>query len=126
VSFGFYHFACIMLLTYKPGPKFAIRNAASLSDTNVSLSSYHSPHSLLTPILSISSSTTPVLYAVHANARQGLYRCQSLYATPYSSGDLWSQMRPSVMRSFNFWSISKITTFGRLRGLLMLSRESGE
>jgi hypothetical protein len=36
VSFGFYHFACIMLLTYKPGPKFAIRNTASLSDTNVS------------------------------------------------------------------------------------------
>jgi hypothetical protein len=27
-----------MLLTYKPGPKFAIRNAASLSDTNVSAS----------------------------------------------------------------------------------------
>jgi hypothetical protein len=24
-----------MLLTYKPGPKFAIHNAASLSDTNV-------------------------------------------------------------------------------------------
>jgi hypothetical protein len=37
VSFGFYHFACIMLLTYKPGPKFAIRNPASLSDTNVSV-----------------------------------------------------------------------------------------
>jgi hypothetical protein len=38
VSFGFYHFACIMLLTYKPGPKFAIRNAAGLSDTDVSVS----------------------------------------------------------------------------------------
>jgi len=36
LSFGFYHFACILLLTYKPGPKFAIRNATGLSDTNVS------------------------------------------------------------------------------------------
>ena len=36
VSFGFYHFACIMLLTYRPGPKFAVYNAASLSDANVS------------------------------------------------------------------------------------------
>jgi hypothetical protein len=35
VSFAFYHFACILLLTYKPGPKFAIRNVTSLSDTNV-------------------------------------------------------------------------------------------
>lgn len=36
LSFGFYHFARILLLTYKPGPKFAIRNATGLSDTNVS------------------------------------------------------------------------------------------
>jgi len=35
VSFGFYHFACIMLLRYKPGPKFAIRNVGSLSPTDV-------------------------------------------------------------------------------------------
>jgi hypothetical protein len=35
VSFGFYHFACIMLLRYKPGPKFAIRNVGSLSETDV-------------------------------------------------------------------------------------------
>ncbi|KAH7378844.1 hypothetical protein BKA66DRAFT_421085 [Pyrenochaeta sp. MPI-SDFR-AT-0127] len=34
VSFGFYHFACIMLLSYKPGPKFAIRNTNRLSDTD--------------------------------------------------------------------------------------------
>ncbi|KAH6872616.1 hypothetical protein BKA58DRAFT_438723 [Alternaria rosae] len=34
VSFGFYHFACIMLLRYKPGPKFAIRNVGSLSETD--------------------------------------------------------------------------------------------
>ncbi|RAR07228.1 c6 zinc finger-like protein [Stemphylium lycopersici] len=36
VSFGFYHFACIMLLRYRPGPKFAIRNVGSLSDTDYS------------------------------------------------------------------------------------------
>ena len=36
LSFVFYHFACLMLLTYKPGPKFAIHNAASLSELNVS------------------------------------------------------------------------------------------
>jgi hypothetical protein len=35
VSFGFYHFAYIMLLRYKPGPKFAIRNVGSLSETDV-------------------------------------------------------------------------------------------
>jgi hypothetical protein len=35
VSFGFYHFACIMLLRYKPGPKFAIRNVGILSETDV-------------------------------------------------------------------------------------------
>ncbi|CAE7176213.1 hypothetical protein PTNB85_03240 [Pyrenophora teres f. teres] len=34
VSFGFYHFACIMLLRYKPGPKFAIRHVGSLSPTD--------------------------------------------------------------------------------------------
>ncbi|KAH7394079.1 hypothetical protein DE146DRAFT_765693 [Phaeosphaeria sp. MPI-PUGE-AT-0046c] len=34
ISFGFYHFACLMLLTYKPGPKFAIHNVASLSELN--------------------------------------------------------------------------------------------
>jgi hypothetical protein len=34
VSFGFYHFACIMLLRYKPGPKFAIRNVGILSETD--------------------------------------------------------------------------------------------
>ncbi|CAG5188981.1 uncharacterized protein ALTATR162_LOCUS12076 [Alternaria atra] len=34
VSFGFYHFAHIMLLRYKPGPKFAIRNVENLSDTD--------------------------------------------------------------------------------------------
>jgi hypothetical protein len=37
ISFGFYHFACILLLTYKPGPKFAIHNAVSLSETNVGI-----------------------------------------------------------------------------------------
>ena len=36
VSFGFYHLAHIMLLRYKPGPKFAIRNVESFSETNVS------------------------------------------------------------------------------------------
>lgn len=36
ISFGFYHFACILLLTYMPDPKFANRNAVSLSETNVS------------------------------------------------------------------------------------------
>ncbi|KAL6709445.1 hypothetical protein ACN47E_001380 [Coniothyrium glycines] len=35
VSFGFYHFACIMLLSYKPGPKFAIRNVDRLSDKDI-------------------------------------------------------------------------------------------
>jgi hypothetical protein len=35
VSFGFYHFAHIMLLRYRPGPKFAIRNVGSLSGTDV-------------------------------------------------------------------------------------------
>ncbi|CAO2656288.1 Nn.00g050910.m01.CDS01 [Neocucurbitaria sp. VM-36] len=34
VSFGFYHFACILLLSYKPGPKFAIRNVERLSDSD--------------------------------------------------------------------------------------------
>ncbi|KAF2033358.1 hypothetical protein EK21DRAFT_58774 [Setomelanomma holmii] len=37
VSFGSYHFACILLLTYKPGPKFAIRNVSSLSATNLQI-----------------------------------------------------------------------------------------
>ncbi|KAH8724578.1 hypothetical protein GQ44DRAFT_727654 [Phaeosphaeriaceae sp. PMI808] len=37
LSFGFYHFACILLLTYKPGPKFAIRNVSRLSDTNLQI-----------------------------------------------------------------------------------------
>ncbi|KAA8617327.1 C6 transcription factor [Pyrenophora tritici-repentis] len=35
ISFAFYHFAHIMLLRYRPGPKFAICNVGSLSDTNV-------------------------------------------------------------------------------------------
>jgi hypothetical protein len=26
IAFGFYHFTCILLLLYKPGPKFAMRN----------------------------------------------------------------------------------------------------
>jgi len=36
MSFGFYHFACILLLTYKPGPKFAIRNMSNPSNSSVS------------------------------------------------------------------------------------------
>ena len=36
VSFVFYNFACILLLSYRPSPKFAIRNARKLSDINVS------------------------------------------------------------------------------------------
>jgi hypothetical protein len=35
ISFCFYHFACIMLLRYKPGPKFAIRNVGSSKEAEV-------------------------------------------------------------------------------------------
>ncbi|KAF2129921.1 hypothetical protein P153DRAFT_227166 [Dothidotthia symphoricarpi CBS 119687] len=34
VSFGFYHFSCILLLSYKPGPKFAIRSSGRLSEVD--------------------------------------------------------------------------------------------
>ncbi|KAI8939425.1 hypothetical protein NX059_003205 [Plenodomus lindquistii] len=34
MAFGFYHFSCIMLLSYKPGPKFAIRTVGRLSETD--------------------------------------------------------------------------------------------
>jgi hypothetical protein len=36
VAFGLYHFSCIMLLSFKPGPRFAIRNIARISSTDVS------------------------------------------------------------------------------------------
>lgn len=37
LAFGFYHFSCIMLLLYKPGPKFAFRILGrELSDIEVS------------------------------------------------------------------------------------------
>ena len=36
VAYGYYHLACILLLRYKPGPKFAMRNiGASLTDEEV-------------------------------------------------------------------------------------------
>lgn len=36
VAFGYYHFSCILLLTYKPGPKFATRFAGhKLSEADV-------------------------------------------------------------------------------------------
>jgi hypothetical protein len=35
ISFEFYHFAHIMLLHYKSGPKFAISNVGNPSDTDV-------------------------------------------------------------------------------------------
>jgi hypothetical protein len=36
ISFIFYHCSCILLLSYKPGPKFVIRRVPStLSDTDV-------------------------------------------------------------------------------------------
>ncbi|KAJ4984757.1 hypothetical protein SVAN01_09715 [Stagonosporopsis vannaccii] len=34
VAFGLYHFACIMLHSFKPGPRFAIRSVGSLSSTD--------------------------------------------------------------------------------------------
>ncbi|UPX19590.1 uncharacterized protein EKO05_0009849 [Ascochyta rabiei] len=36
VAFGLYHFSCIMLLSFKPGPRFAIRNVGRLSSTDLS------------------------------------------------------------------------------------------
>ncbi len=35
VAFGLYHFACIMLHSFKPGPRFAIRSVGSLLNTDV-------------------------------------------------------------------------------------------
>ncbi|KAF1946679.1 hypothetical protein EJ02DRAFT_366843 [Clathrospora elynae] len=37
LAFGFFHFSCIMLLRYKPGPKFAIRNVGRLTDTDLEI-----------------------------------------------------------------------------------------
>ncbi|KAF2851093.1 hypothetical protein T440DRAFT_68060 [Plenodomus tracheiphilus IPT5] len=34
MAFAFYHLSCLMLLSYKPGPKFAIRNIGRLSETD--------------------------------------------------------------------------------------------
>lgn len=34
MAFGFFHLSCMMLLSYKPGPKFAVRNVARLSETD--------------------------------------------------------------------------------------------
>ncbi|KAH6637472.1 hypothetical protein C7974DRAFT_141897 [Boeremia exigua] len=34
VAFGLYHFACLMLHSFKPGPRFAIRSVGSLSNTD--------------------------------------------------------------------------------------------
>jgi hypothetical protein len=52
VSFSFYHFACIMLLRYKPGPKFAIRNVGSSSDTDVRTQAFEIQVQLLIEIAS--------------------------------------------------------------------------
>lgn len=35
MAFGFFHLSCIMLLSYQPGPKFAIRNVGRLSEADV-------------------------------------------------------------------------------------------
>ncbi|KAF3047682.1 hypothetical protein E8E12_011367 [Didymella heteroderae] len=34
VAFGLYHFCCMMLYSFKPGPRFAIRSVGSLSNTD--------------------------------------------------------------------------------------------
>jgi hypothetical protein len=39
VAFGLYHFSCIMLHGFKPGPRFAIRTVGSLSNKDVSFES---------------------------------------------------------------------------------------
>lgn len=74
MSFGFYHFACILLLAYKPGPKFAIRNVDSQSDVNVG--TLH--RLLLLPWLKhyrSKSSTMCVKYVALVRVRQK--RCRS-------------------------------------------------
>jgi hypothetical protein len=84
VSFGFYHFACIMLLTYKPGPKFAIRNTASLSDTNVSILDAHYN---FTDLDSKQFWTMLESYVVPASALQRQSLSLSRSATQFLSGD---------------------------------------
>jgi hypothetical protein len=88
VSFGFYHFACIMLLTYKPGPKFAIRNTASLSDTNVSgrrTEPFHIPTNTSSKLFS----TMLELYVVPANVLRRQSSSRLLSVIQYLSGDRW-------------------------------------
>lgn len=36
MAFALYQFACIMLHSFKPGPRFAIRNVGNLSSKDVS------------------------------------------------------------------------------------------
>lgn len=67
IAFGFYHFACILLLSYKPGPKFAIRTVGSkLSDTDV-CSILHMVF-VLADSNRMKSSSMPMQYAAPARA----------------------------------------------------------
>jgi hypothetical protein len=87
VSFGFYHFACIMLRTYRPGPKFAVYNAASLSDANVGIYATHVHEYLTDQLYSKRSSSTLAKSVAHASARQRRFPYQLQSAIPSLSGD---------------------------------------
>jgi hypothetical protein len=67
VSFGFYHFAHIMLLRYKPGPKFAIRNVENLSDTDVRTQAFGKHRYVLITIAS-----NPIARTRHLRGEQQL------------------------------------------------------
>lgn len=64
VSYGFYHFSCILLLSYKPGPKFAIRNTESLSATDVSISLSLCVLTPLTPLAADLRTCTRYMWSV--------------------------------------------------------------
>jgi hypothetical protein len=96
VSFSFYHFACILLLIYKPGPKFAIRSAQSLSDSNASVIS--SINVTLTNIPSHKFLITHAKYVVRAEARRRQYHYRLQYAIQYLYGAHWYQTSRSEKR----------------------------
>ena len=75
ISFSFYHFACIMLLRYKPGPKFAIRNVGRSSETDVS-----AEVSQLELRLLIYTGRNPVTCSSHM-------RCQQELTGDWTTGD---------------------------------------
>ena len=80
VSFGFYHFAYIMLLRYKPGPKFGFRNVGTLSDTEARNQAIGKHHHVLITIAS-----NPIARTRHLRGEQQLTRdcATGDYRLPY-------------------------------------------